>query len=163
MVFHIKLYACLRSFQTPFLSLFQGRASGNLQLLKELIHSVALLIHQMHTLQIFIEGLPVQGDGTPETGTGPGFLFYRQWWLMSTGSEDPETQSTVLALHEPPRRYVKMWSARFPFVRWRLSFTLRRKIGVCGECLDSQTVYVKPRFIHSRCKHSCFSACIMFD
>lgn len=63
MVFHIKLYECLRSFQTPFLSLLQGRASGNLHLLKDLIHSVALLIHQMHTLQIFTEGIPVQGDG----------------------------------------------------------------------------------------------------
>lgn len=162
MVFHIKLYECLRSFQTPFLSLLQGRASCNLHLLKDLIHSVALLIHQMHTLQIFTEGIPVQGDGKTDRHR-TRLPVYRQRWLMGTDSGDFETHSIVLALHEPPRKYVMMWSSRFPFVRWRLSFTLHRKVGVRGECLGSQTVYVKPGFIHSRCKHLCFSECIMFD
>lgn len=63
---------------------------------------------------------------------------------MGTGSGDFETHSIVLALHEPPRKYVKMWSSRFPFVRWRLSFTLHRKIGVHGECLDSRQYMLNP-------------------
>lgn len=51
MAFHIKLYGWLRSFQTPFLSPLQGRALGKLLLLKDLIHSVALLTHLLHDYQ----------------------------------------------------------------------------------------------------------------
>lgn len=50
MVFHIKLYGWLRSAQTSFLSLLQEIASGKLQLLKDPVHSAALLIHQLHKL-----------------------------------------------------------------------------------------------------------------
>lgn len=39
------------------------------QLLKDLIQSVALLIHLLQKLQIFPEGLPVQGDGQEKTDT----------------------------------------------------------------------------------------------
>lgn len=39
------------------------------QLLKDLIQSVALLIHLLQKLQIFPEGLPVRGDGQEKTDT----------------------------------------------------------------------------------------------
>lgn len=68
--------------------------------------------------------------------------------VNGAGSVDIGTDIPTLALQEPPGKYDKKWDFRFPFVRWRLSFAVSRKIIVHVECLGSQTIYIKSRLIH---------------
>lgn len=67
-----------------------------------------LLIHKLHKLQIFTEGLPVLGDGQTNTKCRNQASYTGQQWSMNTGSVDMNTHIIVLALQEPPGEYVKM-------------------------------------------------------
>lgn len=64
----------IKEFPNPFSVTTSGNSFTYTQLPRDLIQSVALLIHLLQKLQIFPEGLLVLGDGQRQTQE-TGFLF----------------------------------------------------------------------------------------
>lgn len=93
------------------------------------------------------EVLPVRGGGKTKTNTGSRLpvLDSDGWWVPVRWTL---IHIIVLAPHEPPRVYVKMWSSRVHSVRWGLSVAVNRQVDVQVEYLGSQTIYVISRLIY---------------